>query len=98
MKLLVCILDDFYKDQVEKELREKGYRMTELASSGGFLRRGSTTFLFGANEDDLPTLRDSLKEACLNVEKTKQRKDKKTHRYTSFLIQSGDLSHLLTNR
>ena len=53
MKLLVCILDNFYKDQVEKELREKGYRMTELASSGGFLRKGSTTFLFGANEDDL---------------------------------------------
>ena len=43
----------------------------------------------------LPTLSESLKEACLNVEKAKQRKDKKTHRYTSFLIKSGDLSHCL---
>ncbi|WP_353626611.1 cyclic-di-AMP receptor [Bacillus sp. JCM 19041] len=44
MKLLVCIIEDFYADHVEKDLREQGYRMTELSSSGGFLRKGSTTF------------------------------------------------------
>jgi uncharacterized protein YaaQ len=39
MKLLLCIIDNFYTDQVEMEMKEKGYRMTEIASSGGFLKK-----------------------------------------------------------
>ncbi len=39
MKLLVCIIEDFYSDHVEKNLREQGYRMTELSSAGGFFEK-----------------------------------------------------------
>lgn len=97
MKLLVCIIEDFYSDHVEKNLREQGYRMTELSSAGGFLRKGSTTFLFGVHETDLEQLQQALKEACLQVEKKKQRKDKKTHRYTSFIIPAANATPLLLN-
>ncbi|WP_100406418.1 cyclic-di-AMP receptor [Bacillus solitudinis] len=94
MKMLVCIIDNFYADYVERNLREKGYRMTELASSGGFLKRGNTTFLFGVEEVDLKELRQSLQEACLNLEKKKQRKAKQVHRYTSFLMDVKDTAPL----
>ncbi|WP_078395293.1 cyclic-di-AMP receptor [Shouchella patagoniensis] len=97
MKLLVCIIEDFYADHVEKDLREQGYRMTELSSSGGFLRKGSTTFLFGVHETDLDKLQQALKDACLHVESKKQRKDKKTYRYTSFLIPAANATPLLIN-
>lgn len=95
MKLLVCIIEDFYTDYVEKDLREKGYRMTELSSSGGFLKKGSTTFLFGVHETDVDQLQQSLKNACLEVEKRKQRKESKTHRYTSFLVPAANATPLL---
>lgn len=84
MKLLVCIIDNFYADEIEKVLKEKGYRMTELASSGGFLRKGSTTFLFGLEENDYDKFRNTMQVACVNLEKRKQRKVKDAHRYTSF--------------
>ncbi|MFB4213801.1 cyclic-di-AMP receptor [Shouchella sp. JSM 1781072] len=95
MKLLVCIIEDFYADHVERELRDQGYRMTELSSSGGFLKKGSTTFLFGVHETDVEQLQQSLKDACLEVEKRKQRKDKKTHRFTSFLLPAANATPLL---
>jgi uncharacterized protein YaaQ len=94
MKLLICIIDNFYADEVEKQLRDKGYRMTELASSGGFMKKGNTTFLFGLEEDDLPALRSALKEACTVVEERKQRKNKQAHRYTSFLLDVKDTAPL----
>lgn len=94
MKMLVCIIDNFYADEVEKELRDKGYRMTELASSGSFFKKGNTTFLFGIEEEDLDKLRQSLQEACLTVEKKKQRKANKVHRYTSFLLDIKDTAPL----
>ncbi|WP_100371831.1 cyclic-di-AMP receptor [Bacillus sp. FJAT-45037] len=97
MKLLVCIIDDFYSAQVERDLREKGYRMTELASSGGFLKRGNTTFLFGIDEKDVDSLKSSLQAACLSVEKRKKRKSKTEHRYTSFLLDATHAIPFLTN-
>ncbi|WP_017728938.1 cyclic-di-AMP receptor [Halalkalibacterium ligniniphilum] len=98
MKLLVCIIDDFYTYEVEKQLREKGYRMTELASSGGFLRKGNTTFLFGLEEQDAGNIKKALKEACLSIEKKKQRKGKQSSRYTSFLINVQDAAVFLATQ
>ncbi|MFC3526266.1 cyclic-di-AMP receptor [Marinococcus halophilus] len=69
MKLLLCIIDNFYTDQVEMEMKEKGYRMTEIASSGGFLKKGNTTFLFGVDEEEVPKLKTDLKDICLAYEK-----------------------------
>ncbi len=74
MKLLVCIIEDFYTDYVEKDLREKGYRMTELSSSGGFLKKGSTTFLFGVHETDVDQLQQSLKKCVFRSGKTEATK------------------------
>ena len=90
MKLLVCIIDNLYADEVELQLRKQGYRMTELASSGGFWKKGNTTFLFGVEDTDLDSLSEALQAVCLNVEKRKQRSSKQAHRYTSFLLDAKD--------
>ncbi len=82
-------MENFYANEVEKQLKNKGYRMTELASTGGFLRKGNTTFLFGVEEGDIEDLRKSLQEACLFVEKQKGRKRALPHRYTSFVIPTS---------
>ncbi|MCK0472511.1 cyclic-di-AMP receptor [Halalkalibacter sp. APA_J-10(15)] len=95
MKLLVCIIDNFYRDEVEKQLKQKDYRMTELASSGGFWRKGNTTFLFGVEEQDVSILKESIKGACLDLEKKKQRKSKQAHRFTSFLVDVKDSAPFL---
>ncbi|KGA97679.1 hypothetical protein AJ85_06080 [Alkalihalobacillus alcalophilus ATCC 27647 = CGMCC 1.3604] len=99
MKLLICIIDDFYADEVEKSLKEKGYRMTELASSGGFLRKGNTTFLIGLEEKDHSELKEALQSSCLSIEKRKQkRKNNHIHRYTSFLIDVKDVALFLEGK
>lgn len=90
MKLLVCIIDNVYADEVEMQLRKQGYRMTELASSGGFWRKGNTTFLFGVEEADLDQFSEALQAACINFERKKQRSSKQAHRYTSFLLDAKD--------
>ncbi|KYG26926.1 cyclic-di-AMP receptor [Alkalihalobacillus trypoxylicola] len=95
MKLLVCIIDHFYVEEVEKELRGKDYRMTELASTGGFLRKGNKTFLIGLEEKDHEELKEALQSACLNVEKNKPRRKTDIHRYTSFLIDVKDAALFL---
>ncbi|NEU31914.1 transcriptional regulator [bacterium LRH843] len=90
MKLLICIIDNMYADEVEIQLRKKGYRMTELASSGGFWKKGNTTFLFGIEDQDFEGLSKELKAICMDVEEKKQRSSKQKFRYTSFLLDAKD--------
>jgi uncharacterized protein YaaQ len=47
VKLVIVILGDGEADGVVRKLIEAGYRVTRMASSGGFLRRGNTTLLMG---------------------------------------------------
>jgi uncharacterized protein YaaQ len=50
MKLLVFVTEDAVADRTVDALVEQGYRVTRLASTGGFLRRGNTTLLVGVEE------------------------------------------------
>jgi uncharacterized protein YaaQ len=43
----MVILGDGEAEGVVRSLIEAGFRVTRLASSGGFLRRGNTTLLMG---------------------------------------------------
>jgi uncharacterized protein YaaQ len=50
MKLLVFVTEDAVADSAVDALVEQGFRVTRLASSGGFLRRGNTTLLAGVED------------------------------------------------
>lgn len=90
MKLMICVVQNRYRDALERGLKEKNYRMTELASSGGFLKRGSTTFLIGISEEHVEEIKKNMKEICLSVEVEKGKSKDVSSRYTSFLIDVND--------
>lgn len=50
MKLLVFVTTDNVADASVDALVEEGFRVTRLASTGGFLRKGNTTLLVGVEE------------------------------------------------
>lgn len=50
MKLLVFVTDDAFADATVDALVEPGFRVTRLATTGGFLRKGNTTLLVGVED------------------------------------------------
>ena len=52
MKLIVAVVQDQDSNRLSNALTKAKFRATKLASTGGFLRSGNTTFLIGT-EDSL---------------------------------------------
>jgi uncharacterized protein YaaQ len=53
MKLIITVLKDIDNDPVSQALVGAGYRVTRIASTGGFFRRGSTTLMIGVEDQNL---------------------------------------------
>lgn len=51
MKLVIAIINNDDSSIVLSELTEKGFFVTKLSSTGGFLKRGNTTILLGVEDD-----------------------------------------------
>lgn len=51
MKLIMAVIRDSDNDAVSQALIEAGFRVTRIASTGGFLRRGLSTLIIGVNAD-----------------------------------------------
>ena len=85
MKLMVCIINRKYTSRFVNILNTKGYRVTKLASIGGFLKQGNDTLLIGVGNEQLEPLQQEMKEAVLAIEKEKKWSPE-TNRYTSFVI------------
>ncbi len=64
MKLIVAILRDEDSDQVSQSLVSSGFRVTRIASTGGFLRRGSTTFMIGVEDEKVDEALDVVRDNC----------------------------------
>ncbi len=67
MKLMIVILDDKDADRAVDALVEKEFRVTRVASTGGFLRRGNTTLLTGLQpervDDAIAVIREVRSES-----------------------------------
>lgn len=50
MKLIIFVTDDAHAEAAVDALVTQGFRVTRLASTGGFLRRGNTTLLVGVED------------------------------------------------
>ena len=48
---MIVILGDEVAEEALRELIEREFRVTRVASTGGFLRRGNTTLLIGTQDD-----------------------------------------------
>ena len=88
MKMIVTILQNEDAEVVTQALLDSNINVTEIASSGGFLRQGSSTLMIGVDDhtvDDAiqiinysckPTIEPMMKRATLfviNVEHYEQR-------------------------
>lgn len=58
MKLAVFVVDNSKADASVDALVGQGFRVTRLASTGGFLRRGNTTLLVGLEDEELDRARN----------------------------------------
>jgi len=64
MKLVMAIINDEDAFHVMDALNEKGFSITKLASTGGFLRSGMTTIISGVQEDRIEELISILEKKC----------------------------------
>ncbi len=51
MKLIIAILKDDNVENAVQALTSGSFRVTRVASTGGFFRKGSTTLLIGVDDD-----------------------------------------------
>lgn len=98
MKLMICVLQNRYRDVMEEGLKLANYRMTELASSGGFMRKGSSTLLIGVKNEDVAHLQKTMRDICLGYEEKKGKSKEKAHRYISFIVDAKDSLPLLKQK
>lgn len=68
MKLVIAIIRDADDGTVINHLVEKGYRVTRVASTGGFMRRGNVTLLIGAEADQVDEVIGLLRTVCSPAE------------------------------
>ncbi|MEP6895344.1 MAG: cyclic-di-AMP receptor [Chloroflexota bacterium] len=78
MKMIILIVKDNDSDEVTQALTSEQYRVTRVASTGGFLRSGVVTLLLGVKDErvesalelirsKLPPLSSGEKRATLFV-------------------------------
>jgi uncharacterized protein YaaQ len=51
MKMIVAIIEDAKVESVSQTLIKEKFRVTQLATTGGFLRGGATTLMVGVADD-----------------------------------------------
>jgi uncharacterized protein YaaQ len=64
MKLIIAIVRDTDDRQVLDALVSRSYRVTRVASTGGFLRRGNVTLFIGVEPEQVQTVLDLVRDAC----------------------------------
>lgn len=62
MKLVIAIVNNDDASDVSSELLQGGFPATKMASTGGFLRMGNTTFLVGVPEHDVDAVIEIIKK------------------------------------
>jgi uncharacterized protein YaaQ len=64
MKLVVAIVQDKDSNRLSNALVKEGFRATKLASTGGFLRAGNTTFMIGTEDERVQEALEVIKANC----------------------------------
>ncbi|MDR2183689.1 MAG: cyclic-di-AMP receptor [Clostridiales bacterium] len=64
MKLIMAIIHDEDAFQIIDVLSEEGFKVTKLASTGGFLRAGNTTLICGVEDSRVNELVHIIEKKC----------------------------------
>jgi len=84
MKLVIAIVKDSDAMDVSDALVENDFRMTRIASTGGFLRRGNVTLLVGVEQEQLELLFATIEAACREPDNPDE------HKATIFVLPAED--------
>jgi uncharacterized protein YaaQ len=74
MKLIIAILRDEDTERISHALITNEFRVTQIASTGGFLRRGSTTLMIGVDDEKVNQAIQIVKDNSSSPEDKSQRK------------------------
>ncbi|CAM3228586.1 cyclic-di-AMP receptor [Sporolactobacillus spathodeae] len=64
MKLVIAIVQDKDSNQLQGTLVDAGFQVTKMASTGGFLRSGNTTFMIGTADTRVDELLTIIHDQC----------------------------------
>ncbi len=64
MKLIIAIVQDKDSNRLSGELVKANFRATKLASTGGFLRAGNTTFMIGIDDSQVEAVMSVINKSC----------------------------------
>jgi uncharacterized protein YaaQ len=79
MKLMFVIIRDKEDENVVQALVENNYRVTRVASTGGFMRHGNVTLMIGTEDDRVQAVIELLRQVCCPPEDF-------PHRATIFVV------------
>jgi uncharacterized protein YaaQ len=79
MKLMIVIVRDTDDENVIQVLVKNDFRVTRMASTGGFLKRGNVTLLIGVESGKVDAVIDLLRDTCRPAEPEQ-------HRATVFVV------------
>ena len=83
MKLIIAIVQDEDASRLLTNLMNKGFGVTKLATTGGFLKAGNTTMLIGVDDSRLDEAIEAIEEVC------KSRKQLTTNNTSAAGVTSG---------
>ena len=66
MKFIITIIPGNVLVSVSSALTERKFRVTQIASTGGFLRKGNATLLVGVDDEQLDEAINIIKEMVNN--------------------------------
>lgn len=68
MKMIIAVIQDQDSNKLSAALVKANFRATKLASTGGFLRAGNTTFLIGVKDDEVDKVMNVIQTSCKSRE------------------------------
>ena len=87
MKLILAIVRSADDPFVVRALVSRGYRVTRVASRGGFWRRGNVTLLIGVEDDQVHPAIDVIRQTCGPARSEE-------HRVALFVVDANAFQHL----
>ncbi|MGC4379271.1 cyclic-di-AMP receptor [Fictibacillus sp. Mic-4] len=64
MKMVIAVVQDKDSNRLADALVKHQFRATKLASTGGFLKAGNTTFMIGVEDHRVDDVLEIIKENC----------------------------------
>lgn len=68
MKIIIAVIQDKDSSRLLNALVKNNFRATKLASTGGFLKSGNTTFMIGTEDNRVDQALQIIKDNCKHRE------------------------------